>query len=42
VTLGEALGDMQAIKSGLEVGQKVVISPPAKLADGDAVALAEG
>jgi RND family efflux transporter MFP subunit len=42
VTLGEALGDMRAVTSGLRVGQKVILSPPAKLGPGDAVALAEG
>lgn len=42
VTLGEALGDMRAVTSGLSVGQKVILSPPAKLAPGDAVTLAEG
>ena len=42
VTLGEPLGDMRAVAAGLEVGQKVIVSPPAKLQNGDAVALAEG
>lgn len=42
VTLGETLGDMRAVASGLEVGQKVILAPPAKLRNGDAVALAEG
>jgi RND family efflux transporter MFP subunit len=42
VTLGETLGDMRAVASGLTAGEKVILSPPAKLRDGDAVALAEG
>ncbi|WP_428559600.1 MAG: efflux RND transporter periplasmic adaptor subunit [Solidesulfovibrio sp. DCME] len=42
VTLGEALGDLREVTSGLAAGQKVVLSPPAKLASGDAVTLAEG
>jgi RND family efflux transporter MFP subunit len=42
VTLGEALGDMREVTSGLESGLKVVLSPPDKLASGDAVTLAEG
>lgn len=42
VTLGETLGDMRAVASGLEVGTRVVLSPPDKLRSGDAVTLAEG
>ncbi len=42
VTLGEPLGDMRAVAKGLTVGEKVILSPPAELRDGDAVALAEG
>ena len=42
VTLGESLGDMREVTSGLETGLKVVLSPPAKLASGDAVTLGEG
>ncbi len=42
VTLGEIMGDMRAIAQGLEIGQRVVLSPPAKLQNGDKVALAEG
>ncbi|MYL82913.1 efflux RND transporter periplasmic adaptor subunit [Desulfovibrio aerotolerans] len=42
VTLGETLGDMRAASAGLDVGQKVIVSPPATLQNGDAVALAEG
>ncbi|HCR14070.1 MAG TPA: efflux RND transporter periplasmic adaptor subunit [Solidesulfovibrio sp.] len=42
VTLGEPLGDMREVTSGLESGLKVVLSPPDKLASGDAVTLAEG
>jgi RND family efflux transporter MFP subunit len=42
VTLGETLGDMRAVAAGLEVGWKVILAPPAKLQNGDAVALAEG
>lgn len=42
VTLGETLGDMRAVTGGVEVGQKVILAPPAKLQNGDAVALAEG
>ena len=37
VSPGEVLGDMRAITSGIEAGQRVVLSPPAKLASGDAV-----
>jgi RND family efflux transporter MFP subunit len=42
VTLGETLGDMRAVAAGLEVGQRVILSPPEKLKTGDAVILAEG
>jgi len=42
VTLGETLGDMRAVTAGVEVGQRVIVSPPEKLKNGDAVALAEG
>ncbi|QAZ68170.1 efflux RND transporter periplasmic adaptor subunit [Solidesulfovibrio carbinolicus] len=42
VTLGEVLGDMRAVTKGLTAGEKVILSPPAELRDGDAVALAEG
>ncbi|MEA4858560.1 efflux RND transporter periplasmic adaptor subunit [Solidesulfovibrio sp.] len=42
VTLGEALGDLREVRTGLAAGQKVILSPPAKLASGDAVTLAEG
>jgi len=42
ITLGETLGDMRAVTAGLDVGQKVILSPPARLQSGDAVALAEG
>ena len=42
VTLGEPLGDMRAVAKGLTAGEKVILSPPAELRDGDAVALAEG
>ncbi|BAH75124.1 efflux RND transporter periplasmic adaptor subunit [Solidesulfovibrio magneticus] len=42
VTLGDPLGDMRAVAKGLTAGEKVILSPPAELRDGDAVALAEG
>ena len=42
VTLGETLGDMREVTAGLTAGLKVVLSPPDKLASGDAVTLAEG
>ncbi|EHJ49455.1 efflux transporter, RND family, MFP subunit [Solidesulfovibrio carbinoliphilus subsp. oakridgensis] len=42
VTLGETLGDMRAVTSGVETGWRVVLSPPEKLRSGDAVTLAEG
>ncbi|KHK03597.1 efflux RND transporter periplasmic adaptor subunit [Desulfovibrio sp. TomC] len=42
VSLGEALGDMRAVTEGVAVGQKIILSPPDKLQNGDAVALAEG
>ncbi|MFU2209748.1 efflux RND transporter periplasmic adaptor subunit [Solidesulfovibrio sp. C21] len=39
---GEALGDMRALTKGVKAGEKVVVAPPEKLQNGDAVALAEG
>jgi RND family efflux transporter MFP subunit len=41
ISLGETLGDMRAVTSGVEVGARVVVSPPPKLQSGDAVTLAE-
>jgi RND family efflux transporter MFP subunit len=41
VSLGETLGDMRAVTAGVEVGARVVVSPPPKLQSGDAVTLAE-
>lgn len=42
VVLGETLGDMRAVASGVEAGWRVVVNPPEKLRSGDAVTLAEG
>ncbi len=41
VTLGEQLGDMRTVTTGLETGWRVILAPPPKLHDGDAVTLAE-
>lgn len=41
VTTGAKLGDVLEIRSGLKVGDKVVLSPDAKLADGMPAKLAE-
>ena len=38
VTPGETMGDLRAVMSGVSVGDKVVVSPPADLRSGDAVA----
>jgi RND family efflux transporter MFP subunit len=42
VALGEALGDMRVVTSGLAAGQRLILSPPDKLQSGDTVTLAEG
>ncbi|EFL49535.1 efflux transporter, RND family, MFP subunit [Solidesulfovibrio fructosivorans JJ]] len=39
---GEPLGDMRTVAKGLEPGEKVIVSPPEKLQNGDAVTLTEG
>ena len=41
VTLGEKLGDMMEIKTGLNPGDRVVIKPPKGLADGSKIKIAE-
>jgi len=42
ITVGEPLGDMRTVSAGVEAGQRVIVAPPAKLQNGDAVTLAEG
>ena len=42
VTLGETLGDMRVVTAGVETGQRVIVSPPEALKNGDAVTLTEG
>ncbi|MBI5446933.1 MAG: efflux RND transporter periplasmic adaptor subunit [Deltaproteobacteria bacterium] len=42
VTLGPALGDGVEVSSGLAAGEKVVLSPPAKLRNGARVRIQEG
>jgi RND family efflux transporter MFP subunit len=41
VTLGQTVGALQQVQSGLRDGERVVLSPPESLADGHAVKLAE-
>lgn len=41
VTLGESVGESREILSGLEPGTRLVLDPPAKLADGDAIVIKE-
>jgi RND family efflux transporter MFP subunit len=41
VTLGETLGSLRQVLSGLRGGERVVLSPPASLQDGDAVKLGD-
>jgi len=38
VTPGETMGNLRAVMSGVSVGDKVIVSPPADLRSGDAVA----
>ena len=42
VTLGQSVGPDRQVLSGLSAGERVVLSPPATLGDGDAVKLAAG
>ncbi|OHE84206.1 MAG: efflux transporter periplasmic adaptor subunit [Lysobacterales bacterium RIFOXYA1_FULL_69_10] len=42
VTVGRTLGDDREVTEGLSGGDTVVLEPPAELADGDAVRVAEG
>ena len=42
VTLGQSVGSEREVLSGLAGGERVVVSPPASLGDGDAVKVAEG
>ena len=42
VTVGRTLGDDREVTEGLSGGDTVVLEPPAALADGDAVRVAEG
>ncbi|MGH7367230.1 MAG: efflux RND transporter periplasmic adaptor subunit [Candidatus Rokuibacteriota bacterium] len=42
VTLGPAVGRQRQVLAGLRDGERVVLSPPESLEDGDAVKLAEG
>src|SRR5262245_11771836 len=42
VTLGQSMGAERQVLSGLVEGDRVVLSPPASLGDGDAVRLAPG
>lgn len=42
VELGEKLGDFMEIRAGLQEGDKVVLTPPANLRDGDRVKIREG
>jgi hypothetical protein len=41
VTLGQTVGGLQQVQSGLRDGERVVLSPPESLQDGQAVKLAE-
>jgi RND family efflux transporter MFP subunit len=41
VTLGETIGGQRQVLSGLRDGERVVLSPPASLQDGDAVKLGD-
>jgi len=41
VTLGQTVGALQQVQSGLRDGERVVLSPPESLQDGQAVKLAE-
>jgi RND family efflux transporter MFP subunit len=41
VTLGETIGGQRQVLSGLRDGERVVLSPPESLQDGDAVALGD-
>jgi hypothetical protein len=42
VTLGQAVGAEREIVSGLRAGERVVVTPPPMLKDGDVVRVAEG
>jgi hypothetical protein len=42
LTLGQAVGTEREVVAGLRPGERVVVSPPPSLADGDAVRVAEG
>jgi hypothetical protein len=39
--LGQTIGGLQQVQSGLRDGERVVLSPPESLKDGHAVKLAE-
>jgi len=41
VTLGQTVGGLRQVQSGLRDGERVVLSPPASLKDGHAVKLGE-
>jgi multidrug efflux pump subunit AcrA (membrane-fusion protein) len=41
VTLGQAVGAEREVLTGLKPGERVVVSPPPSLKDGDAVSVAE-
>jgi multidrug efflux pump subunit AcrA (membrane-fusion protein) len=42
VTLGQQVAGDRQVLSGLRAGERVVVSPPESLGDGDAVTLAQG
>jgi multidrug efflux pump subunit AcrA (membrane-fusion protein) len=42
VTLGQKVASERRVVSGLRAGERVVVSPPDSLRDGDAVKLAQG
>jgi hypothetical protein len=42
VMLGPSTGAVRQVLTGLRDGERVVLSPPPSLGDGDAVKLAEG
>jgi RND family efflux transporter MFP subunit len=41
VSLGDPLGDMIELQSGVSAGERVVVNPPEKLKDGDRIRVAE-
>jgi RND family efflux transporter MFP subunit len=42
VTVGQAVGGEREVRTGVQPGERVVVSPPAGLEDGDAVKLEDG